>query len=56
MIWVTCLCWAMICLLVATARLCTAIDPIGIVLFVIGCADLIVGMVFWWHDEGRFFD
>ena len=56
MIWVTCLSWAMICLLVATARLLTSIDPIGIILFVIGCADLIIGMVFWWNDGGKFLD
>lgn len=56
MIWVTSFCWAAICLLVAAARLMVAVDPIGIVLAVIGCVDLAIEFVSWWHDEGRFFD
>lgn len=56
MIWVTSFVWAGICLLVAAARLLMAIDAVGIVLAVIGVADLIVGVVFWWRDEGRYYD
>lgn len=56
MIWVTSFVWAGICLLVAAARLLTAIDAVGIVLAVIGAFDLIVGVVLWWRDEGRYFD
>lgn len=56
MIWVTSFVWAGICLLVAAARLLTAIDAVGIVLAVIGCVDLAIGFVSWWHDEGRFYD
>ena len=56
MIWVTSFVWAGICLVVAAARLLTAIDAVGIVLAVIGCVDLAIGFLSWWHDEGRYFD
>lgn len=56
MIWVTSFVWAGICLLVAAARLLTAVDAVGIVLAVIGCVDLAIGFVSWWHNEGRFYD
>ena len=48
MIWVTSFVWAGICLLVAAARLLTAIDAVGIVLAVIGIVDLVVGFATWW--------
>ena len=56
MIWVTSFVWAGICLLVAAARLLTAIDAIGIVMAVIGIVDLVVGFAAWWHGEGRYLD
>ena len=56
MIWVTCLAWSLIVFLAAVIRLRFSIDALGIILLVIGAFDLIVGVVLWWRDEGRFYD
>ena len=56
MIWVTCLSWALIVFLAAAIRLRYCIDALGIILLIIGCFDLVVAVIAWWRDEGRFFD
>lgn len=56
MIWVTCLSWSLLIFLAAAIRLRYCIDPLGIILLMIGCVDLVTAIIIWWHDEGRFYD